>query len=356
MTRTRAVAACSSCSSWLVYALMYAGWRRRARRHPSAAVADEHGRRDRRPARPTHAGAASTTPSPEELRAEGTYVSTTTVASPARAGRRGGLGVRARATMAVGPGGGPLGRQGAADGARPARAADRRGPRAGHGRQVGRPEPPAWWCTWRADDGDEFATGFLPRVTARPELVDAVESALWWRTGDAPDGTPTAAPDAAPPTAAPATPARHPAPSPPGRRPVSAVSTPSAQPTQQQSRLVDREPAVLVLEDGRTFRGESYGARRRDRRRGGLLHRHDRLPGDADRPQLPPAGRRDDRAARRQHRRQRRGRRVAPDLGRRLRRARPRAAALQLALAALAGGRPASSRASSASAASTPAR
>ncbi len=41
---------------------------------------------------------------------------------------------------------------------------------------------------------------------------------------------------------------------------MSAVSTPSAQPTQQQSRLVEREPAVLVLEDGRTFRGESYGA------------------------------------------------------------------------------------------------
>ena len=41
---------------------------------------------------------------------------------------------------------------------------------------------------------------------------------------------------------------------------MSAVSTHSAQPTQQQSRLVEREPAVLVLEDGRTFRGESYGA------------------------------------------------------------------------------------------------
>ncbi len=41
---------------------------------------------------------------------------------------------------------------------------------------------------------------------------------------------------------------------------MSAVSTPSAQPIQQQSRLVEREPAVLVLEDGRTFRGESYGA------------------------------------------------------------------------------------------------
>jgi carbamoyl-phosphate synthase small subunit len=41
---------------------------------------------------------------------------------------------------------------------------------------------------------------------------------------------------------------------------VSPVSAPSAQPTQHQSRLVEREPAVLVLEDGRTFRGESYGA------------------------------------------------------------------------------------------------
>jgi carbamoyl-phosphate synthase small subunit len=42
---------------------------------------------------------------------------------------------------------------------------------------------------------------------------------------------------------------------------VSAVSTPSAQPThQQRSRLVEREPAVLVLEDGRVFHGESYGA------------------------------------------------------------------------------------------------
>ena len=41
---------------------------------------------------------------------------------------------------------------------------------------------------------------------------------------------------------------------------MSAVTTQSAQPSQQRSWLVDREPAVLVLEDGRTFRGESYGA------------------------------------------------------------------------------------------------
>jgi carbamoyl-phosphate synthase small subunit len=41
---------------------------------------------------------------------------------------------------------------------------------------------------------------------------------------------------------------------------VTALSTPSAQPTQQRSWLVERQPAVLVLEDGRAFRGESYGA------------------------------------------------------------------------------------------------
>ena len=71
---------------------------------------------------------------------------------------------------------------------------------------------------------------------------------------------------------------------------------------------------------------------RGDVRRGGLHHRDDRLPGDADRPVVPPAGRGADRAAHRQHRRQRRGRRVRPDLGRRLRGARPGPAAVELAL------------------------
>ncbi len=59
--------------------------------------------------------------------------------------------------------------------------------------------------------------------------------------------------------------------------------------------------------------------RRRDVRRDGLQHRHDRLPGDADRPVLLPPDRRDDRAAHRQHRHQRRRPRIAADLGQRLR-------------------------------------
>ena len=71
--------------------------------------------------------------------------------------------------------------------------------------------------------------------------------------------------------------------------------------------------------------------RRRDLRRGRLQHRHDRLPGDADRPVLPPAGRRHDRPADRQHRRQRRGPGVRPHLGQRLRRARPEPRPEQLA-------------------------
>ena len=71
-------------------------------------------------------------------------------------------------------------------------------------------------------------------------------------------------------------------------------------------RGLARPPALLVLEDGRTFRG--HGLRRRGGvlRRGRVQHRHDRLPGDAHRPQLPPPGRGDDGAAHRQHRGQRR--------------------------------------------------
>ena len=100
------------------------------------------------------------------------------------------------------------------------------------------------------------------------------------------------------------------------------------------SAVTRRDRRLLVLEDGRTFRGEAYGADGRDLRRGGLQHRHDRLPGDADRPVVPPPGRGDDRAAHRQHRHQRRGPRVPADLGGRLRRARPRPGPVQLALAA----------------------
>jgi hypothetical protein len=152
----------------VVYALMYAGWRRRSRRHPSAAVATSA----------AGAGTAGTASSPDELRAEGTYVSTTTVASRLERVAAGGLGVRARATMAVGPGGVRWERQGAAEvHVAPERLTGVGRERGMAGKWVGQNRLVV--VTWRADDGSEFATGFLPRVTAQTqELVDAVERHL----------------------------------------------------------------------------------------------------------------------------------------------------------------------------------
>ena len=69
-------------------------------------------------------------------------------------------------------------------------------------------------------------------------------------------------------------------------------------------------PALLVLEDGRVFRGERYGAAGQSLGEAVFCTGDDRLPGDAHRPQLPRPDRRRDRAADRQHRLERRGRRV----------------------------------------------
>jgi hypothetical protein len=157
----------------VVYALMYAGWRRRSRRHPSAAVATSTAATGA-----VGDGRAGTTPSPEELRAEGTYVSTTTAASRLERVAAGGLGVRAQATMAVGPGGVRWERQGAAEvHIDPERLTGVGRERGMAGKWVGQNRLVV--VTWRADDGSEFATGFLPRVTAQTqELVDAVERHL----------------------------------------------------------------------------------------------------------------------------------------------------------------------------------
>ena len=109
-------------------------------------------------------------------------------------------------------------------------------------------------------------------------------------------------------------------------------------------------------------RGRTHVPRRglrrrgRDLRRGGVQHRHDRLPGDADRPVVPPAGRGDDGAAHRQHRRQRRGPGEPQDLGRRLRRPRPRPAGRAAGAPVAPSTTSCATRASSASPASTPGR
>ena len=151
----------------VVYALMYAGWRRRARRFPSAVVATKAG---------ATGGPVDTRDSPDtaEVAAEGIYVSTTTVASRLERVAAAGLGVRARATMTVGGGQVRWVREGAGDvhvlfdwltGV--SRERGMAGKWVGQNRLV--------VVTWRAGDGEEFATGFLPRHTAQvDELVAAV--------------------------------------------------------------------------------------------------------------------------------------------------------------------------------------
>ena len=94
------------------------------------------------------------------------------------------------------------------------------------------------------------------------------------------------------------------------------------------------EPAVLVLEDGTPLRGPRLRRPRAHPRRGRLRDRHDRLPGDPDRPVLRRPDRHDDGAAHRQHRHERRGHGVGAHLGRRVRRARPLPRRVELPLAA----------------------
>ena len=131
---------------------MYAGWRRRSRRFPLAAVATTPGR------------PAAVPDDTAEVAAEGIYVTTTTVASRLERVAAAGLGVRARATMTVRRGRSWV-REGAGDvhvlfdwltGV--SRERGMAGKWVGQNRLV--------VVTWRAGDGEEFATGFLPRHRA----------------------------------------------------------------------------------------------------------------------------------------------------------------------------------------------
>ena len=312
----------------LIYAVLYAAWVRKRRRYATAAIAAERHRAE---------GASPEAPSLHDERVaqvivEGTYVSTTAGDNRFERVTTEGLGNRAKATLHGAPRqlrpAGPHRAPGRVDRDHPGLPAGLGAPRPGDGGQVRRRQP---------DAGDPVEG---PR--GRP-LRDRLPAAL-------PRPTSTRSSRRCGGTAA----------SPTSRTRLRQKDIPP----HERSRTVRHRstststatPAVLVLEDGRTFRGEAYGAVGADRRGGGLLHRDDRLPGDAHRPELPPPGGRDDRAARRQHRDQRRGRRVPQDLGRRLRRARPRPAAVQLAQPARPRGRAARPRASSGSAASTPAR
>ena len=64
-----------------------------------------------------------------------------------------------------------------------------------------------------------------------------------------------------------------------------------------------RDQSAAGTEDGRVFTGKPFGKAKGPNARGSrLFHRHVRLSGDADRPQLSPSDRGGHRAADRQHR------------------------------------------------------
>jgi hypothetical protein len=159
----------------LIYALLYAAWLRKRRRHGSAAVAVAEPGRE--PGKEPAADEASA------VRAEGTYVSTTTAASRHERVAVQGLGNRARATVTVRRGHPEelvrFERQGESDVVIPrSRLLDVRRDRGMAGKFVGANR--LLVLRWRADDEAIYETGFLPRYRAD---LDRLEMALWWHQG-----------------------------------------------------------------------------------------------------------------------------------------------------------------------------
>ena len=158
MTRTQAVGV-MLIALGLIYALLYAAWLRKRRRHTSAAVVVAGPGTGERQGEV--AGSA--------VRAEGTYVSTTTAASRHERVAVEGLGNRARATMTVRRGAPDdlvhFERQGESDVVIPrARLLDVRRDRGMAGKFVGANR--LLVVRWTADDGAVYETGFLPRYRA----------------------------------------------------------------------------------------------------------------------------------------------------------------------------------------------
>ena len=167
----------------LVYALLYAAWLRKRRRHASAAIAAERER--------TGSGEVSDTPttraSPAALSVEGTYVSTTTALSRLERVTVEGLGNRARATLLITRGAPEqlvrIERQGETSVLITGpRLVSVRRDRGMVGKFVGGNR--LLVLQWRADGGDLYETGFLPRYKAD---LEKVETALWWHTGESRD-------------------------------------------------------------------------------------------------------------------------------------------------------------------------
>ena len=159
----------------LIYALLYAAWLRKRRRHGSAAVAVAEPGKE--PGKERAAAEASA------VRAEGTYVSTTTAASRHERVAVQGLGNRSRATVTVRRGHPEelvrFERQGESDVVIPrSRLLDVRRDRGMAGKFVGANR--LLVLRWRADDEAIYETGFLPRYRAD---LDMLEMALWWHQG-----------------------------------------------------------------------------------------------------------------------------------------------------------------------------
>ena len=164
----------------LIYALLYAAWVRKRRQHASAAIAAERSRTSR-----DHSiEAPALKERPAQVIVEGTYVSTTTADSRLERVTVEGLGNRAKATLVVSRGNADelvrIDRQGEATVVIPAaRLRSARRERGMVGKFVGANRLVV--LQWRAENGDVYETGFLPRYKAD---VERVESALWWHTGD----------------------------------------------------------------------------------------------------------------------------------------------------------------------------
>jgi hypothetical protein len=169
----------------LIYALLYVAWLRKQRRHAAAAIAAERNRTSR----DHDQDAPALHERPGRLVCEGTYVSTTTTDSRLERVTVEGLGNRARATLVVNRGDAAelvrIERQGESTVVIPrTRLVAARRERGMVGKFVGAQRLVV--LRWRAEDGTEYDTGFLPRYKAD---VDRIESALWWHsttTGDDP--------------------------------------------------------------------------------------------------------------------------------------------------------------------------
>jgi hypothetical protein len=169
----------------LIYAVLFAAGLRTRRALASGASAAERSRTTR-----DHAlEAPALKEKPAQVVAEGTYVSTTVADSRLERVTVEGLGNRARATLVVSRGNVDelvrIDRQGEATVVIPAaRLVSARRGRGMVGKFVGANRLVV--LQWRAENGDLYETGFLPRYKAD---VDRVESALWWHTGESPDRT-----------------------------------------------------------------------------------------------------------------------------------------------------------------------